>query len=94
MRVKFFIDPETGKPHIFNHGVSEDEVQQILVRPGSVLRGRKNSRFALGQTATGRYLKVVYVPGKEARTILVVTAYDLRGKELKAYRRRRRRKYR
>ncbi len=91
MKVKFYIDPETGQPHIYNHGVTEAEARQVLERPGSVLRGRKNSRFALGQTEMGRYLKVVYVPRKEGPGVLVVTAYDLRGKELRAYRRRRRR---
>jgi hypothetical protein len=45
--------------------------------------------MALGQTAAGRYLKVIY--RKKADEILVITAYDLRGKELIAYRRRRRR---
>jgi len=94
MRMKLFIDPETGEPHIFNHGVTEAEVRQILARPGLVLKGRKDSRFALGQTAAGRYLKVVFVPRRHGPGILVATAYDLRGKELKAYRRRQRRKFR
>ncbi len=94
MRVRFYIDPETGQPHIYNHGVTEAEVRQVLARPGLVLRGRNNSRFALGQTAAGRYLKVVYVPRKEAAGVLVVTAYDLRGRELRTYRRRQRRKFR
>ncbi len=91
MEVRFYIDPETGLPHIYNHGVSEEEARQVLKRPGSVLRGQRNSRFALGQTQTGRYLKVVYIPRKQGPAVLVITAYDLRGKELRAYRRRRRR---
>jgi uncharacterized DUF497 family protein len=94
MKVRFYLDPESGLPHIFGHGVSEAEVHQVLARPGLVLKGRKNSRFALGQTSAGRYLKVVFVPRKEAGGVLVVTAYDLRGKELKAYRRRQRRRSR
>lgn len=56
MAVAFFIDPETGQPHIYNHSVTEAEVRQVLARPGLVLSGRQNSRFALGQTAAGRYL--------------------------------------
>ena len=59
MEVKFFIDPETDQPHIHNHGVTEVEVREVLARPGLVLKARKDSRFALGQTAAGRYLKVV-----------------------------------
>ncbi len=94
MTVRFYLDPETGQPHIYNHGVTEAEVREVLARPGLVLRGRKNSRFALSQTEAGRYLKIVYVPRKEGPGVLVVTAYELRGKELKAYRRRRRRESR
>ena len=92
MDLKFFIDPETDQPHIYNHGVDEVEVRQVLARPGLVLKGRNNTRFALGQTSAGRFLKVVYAPRKEGKGIFVITAYELRGKELKAYRRRRRRK--
>ncbi len=92
MELKFFIDPDTELPHIYNHGVTEAEVREILARPGLVLDGRENSRIALGQTAAGRYLKVVHAPRKDGPGFFVITAYELRGKELKAYRRRRRRK--
>jgi hypothetical protein len=34
MVVKFYIDPETGRPHIENHGVTEAEVLQVLARRG------------------------------------------------------------
>jgi uncharacterized DUF497 family protein len=56
------------------------------------LKRRENSRFALGQSQAGRYLKVVYAPRNQGEGIFVITAYELRGKELRAYRRRRRRK--
>ena len=92
MELKFFIDPETEQPHIFNHGVTEAEVREVLARPGLVLNGRENSRFALGQTEAGRYLKAVCAPRKDGPGLFVITAYELRGKELRAYRRRRRRK--
>ncbi len=48
MELKFFIDPDTELPHIYNHGVTEAEVREILARPGLVLDGRENSRIALG----------------------------------------------
>jgi hypothetical protein len=91
MKIKFYIDPETGQPHVYSHGVTETEVRQVLRRPGLVLRGGRKSRLALGQTAAGRYLKVVYAPRRQGPGVFVVTAYELRGKELRAYRRRRRR---
>jgi hypothetical protein len=94
MNLRFFIDPDSGQPHIFNHGVTEAEVGEVLARPGLILKGRKKSRIALGQTGAGRYLKVIYARNKDTRGIFVVTAYDLRGNELKAYRRRRRGKSR
>jgi hypothetical protein len=30
MELRFWTDPETGLPHIFNHGVTEEEVRQVL----------------------------------------------------------------
>lgn len=59
----------------------------LMARPG--LEG---ARVALGQTRAGRYLRVIYVPDEGGTGIFVITAYDLRGKALAGYRRRRRRK--
>jgi hypothetical protein len=92
MELKFYIDPETELPHIYGHGVTETEVREVLARPGLVLKGDGNSRITLGQTAAGRYLKVVHAPTKDGKGIFIITAYELRGKELQAYRRRRKRK--
>ena len=92
MDIRFCIDPETDQPHIYDHGVTEEEVRQVLVRGGDDFRGRRNSRVRFGQTLNGRYLKVVYVPDEDRDSVFVITAYDLKGKELKAFRRRRRRK--
>jgi hypothetical protein len=92
MEIRFYHDPETGQPHVHGHGVTEEEVRQVVVRPGEDFRGRKDTRIALGQTAAGRYLQVVYVRDEGSDSVLVITPYDLTGKALKAYRRRRRRK--
>jgi hypothetical protein len=94
MELRFWDDPETGLPHIYNHGVTEEEVQQLVDRPGLNLRGRGNSRSIMGQTSAGRHLKVVFVPDAGGDSGFVVTAYQLRGKALKAYRRARKRKKR
>jgi hypothetical protein len=90
--IRFYLDPATGEPHIYEHDVSEEEVEEILRYPGDDFPGRNSSRNALGQTEAGRYLQVVYVPDSDRLGIFVVTAYDLTGKALAAYRRRRRRK--
>ena len=37
MNIRFYSDPETGLPHIYNHGVTKDEVEDvywILVKIG------------------------------------------------------------
>jgi len=90
--LRFYHDPDTGEPHIYNHGVVEEEVAEVLEHPADEFGARGDSRIALGQTEAGRYLQVVYVPDPGRRSAFVVTAYDLRGKALAAYRRRRRRK--
>ena len=94
MDLRFYIDPESGAPHIFNHGVTEQEVQEVLSRRGEDLAGNRGSRQKLGQTESGRYLKVIYVPDQDPQSALVITAYELRGKAKKAYRKRQRRKRR
>jgi hypothetical protein len=79
MNIRYYIDPAIGLPHIYKHEIDENEVEDILSRPGEDKRGRENSRVATGQTQAGRYL-------------CVITAYDLRGKALAAYRRCRQKK--
>lgn len=92
MKIRFYIDPETDLPHIYRHNVDEQEVEQILSRPGEDRPGREGSRVAIGQTTFGRHLRVIYVPDPEPESVFAITAYELRGKALLAYRRRRRRR--
>lgn len=92
MKIRFDRDPETGEPHIYGHEVDEDEVADVLNCPGEDRPGREGSRLPLCKTRAGRYLRVIYVPDPEPESVFVITAYDLRGRPLLAYRRRRRRK--
>jgi hypothetical protein len=92
MDIRFYIDPETGLPHIYGHGVTESEVADVLRMPGEDRPGNEGSRIAIGQTQAGRYLQVIYVRDPEPESVFVITAYDLVGKPLAAYRRRRRRR--
>ncbi len=91
MKLRFYIDRGTGLPHIYKHGVEEHEVEDVLLRPGEDRPGQEGSRVAIGQTRAGRYLRVIYVPDPEPASVFVITAYELTGKPLKAFRRRRRR---
>lgn len=88
MKIHYYYDPETGHPHIFNHNVSKGEVMDVLIKPGEDRSGRDGSRVAMGQTSTGRYLKVIYVFDLEPKSIFVITAFDLLGKPLMAHKRR------
>lgn len=92
MNIRFYIDPETNVPHIYNHDVDEAEVEEVLRNAGEDRPGREGSRVAIGQTRGGRYLRVIYVPDPEPDSIFAITAYELRGKPLAAYRRRHKRK--
>ncbi|MBU4374814.1 MAG: DUF4258 domain-containing protein [Euryarchaeota archaeon] len=92
MNIRYYIDPETGLPHIYNHNVSENEVEDVLLKPGEDRPGREGSRIAVGQTRAGRYLRVIYVPDPEPESVFVITAFELTGKPLIAYKRRRRKK--
>ncbi len=87
VKIRFFVDPATGQPHIENHAVDEQEVEEVLSEPGDDFPGRRDSRIALGQTEAGRHLQVIYVPDAEPNTVFVITAYELKGKALSAYRR-------
>lgn len=72
--------------------MNEDDVIEVLEKPGEDRAGREGARIALGKTASGRYLRVIYVPDPEPDSVFVITAYDLTGKSLVAFRRRRRKK--
>jgi len=87
MNLRFYNNPETGLPHIYNHNVAEYEVQDVLDNPGEIRRGNDNSRIAHGQTRAGRYLRVIYSPDPMPGSVFVITAYQLRGRQLAAYRR-------
>ena len=94
VQLRFYLDPETGEPHIYEHDVDEEEVEEVLASGGEDFPSRGDSRIAYGQTLAGRYLKVVYSPDPGGKSAFVITSYELRGKDLAAFKRRQRRKQR
>lgn len=88
MTVRFYINPATKQPHIYDHDVDEQEVEDVLARPMEDRAGHDGSRIALGQTEAGRYLRVIYVPDPTPGSVFVITAYELGEKARKALRRR------
>ena len=59
MNIRFYIDPETGLPHNYNHDVEEEEVEDVLESPGEDRPGSNGSRVALGQSRGRRFLRVI-----------------------------------
>ena len=92
MDLRFYIDPETDESHIAKHGVSEGEVAQVLCAPIEDRAGREGTRIALGQTTSGRYLRVVYVLDAAPNSVSVITAFEIGPKARRALNRRRRRR--
>jgi hypothetical protein len=84
VQIRYYIDLATGLPHIYEHGISESEVDN----PTQDLHGQNHSRIAIGQTVAGRYLKVVYAIDPWPDSVFVITAYELRPKGKRAVRRR------
>ena len=52
MDIRYFIEAETDEPHIYDHGVTEEEVEFVLRHPGEDRPGSDDSRHALGQTTS------------------------------------------
>ena len=92
MQIRYYVDPETGLPHIYRHDVDEQDVADVLRRPLEDRPGREGSRVAVGRSQVGRYLRVIYVPDPIPDSVFVITAYPLGPKAMRALRRRRRRK--
>ena len=90
MKIRYYIDAVTELPHIYGHNVTESEVEEIMVRPAEDRPGTDGSRVAIGRTLGGRYLRVIYVTDPKPESVFVITAYELRGKPLIAFRRRHR----
>ena len=94
MKIRFYIDPATGVPHIYNHQVDETEVIDVLSNSDEDRPGARTSRVAIGRTEAGRILRVIYVRDPKPDSVFVITAYTLQGKPLVAFKRRMKKKHR
>ena len=92
MKVEFYLNPQTGEPHCLDHGVTEEEVVDVLEEPLDRQRGRDGTWILSGQTREGRWLRVIL--REEPRRRLVITAYPPGPKTTGALRRLKRRKRR
>ncbi|QDV62184.1 hypothetical protein [Crateriforma conspicua] len=70
-------DPEGNVVHVAEHGVTQEEVEDVLANPTD--RDTSHSSgypVAFGDTRTGRHLIVVYEQ-IDAETVYPITAYDV-----------------
>ncbi len=89
---RYHVDPETGLPHIYGHGISEREVEEVMHGSGEEYSGSEGSKMKIGKTAGGRFLQVIFVPDEDKKGVFIVTAYEPTPKSKKSFRRRLRRK--
>lgn len=70
-------DPDGNVRHCADHGVSKEEVEDVLERPTDVDVSRTSGfPVAFGDTRTGRHLMVVY-ERVDADTAYPITAYEV-----------------
>jgi uncharacterized DUF497 family protein len=63
--------------HVTEHGVSLDEVEDVVRDPDRVETSRSSGHpIAFGYTTTGKYLAVVYAKIDET-TVYPITAYEV-----------------
>lgn len=87
MKIGSFEWDENNISHIERHRVTVDEVEEACFSRPLILRGRWKRYYALGQTDSGRYLTVIFIP-KFGGTIKVITARDMDDSERRRYGRR------
>lgn len=70
-------DPLGNVAHIEEHGISKDEVAEVLRDPLTIEKSRSSDRpIAFGVTSSGRTIAVVFDPIDEER-VYPVTAFEV-----------------
>ena len=74
-------DPEGNVEHCADHGVTKEEVEEVLENATDADVSRSSGRPVLfGDTSTGRHLMVAYEE-IDADTVYPVTAYEVSRRE-------------
>lgn len=73
--------------HIAAHGVTPQEVEEVLLPPFRVQRIDADVQAVWGQTLAGRFLFVVVTEGISGQGLFVITARDMEANEISRYRR-------
>ena len=70
-------DPDGNVQHIAQHGLTKQEVEEVLDNPAGVRASRSSGRpIAFGETSTGRLIAVIFEE-IDADTVRPVTAYEV-----------------
>jgi hypothetical protein len=86
-------DPDGNLAHIAEHGITQDEVEEVVGDPGnkSVPSDSSGRPLTFGWTSTGRYIGVVWEHVcSDPSTIKPVTAFDAPPPAKKAKKRKKR----
>jgi len=73
-------DPDGNVQHIAEHGVTVEEVEEVLNDPNTrTARSRRSGRpQAFGSTSTGKYITVIWEEvSDDPRMISPITAYEV-----------------
>lgn len=69
-------DPDGNIQHIAEHGLSQDEVEEVLNYPTGHDKSNSSGRpIAFGYTSTGKFIAVIYEEF-EAAVLYPVTAFE------------------
>lgn len=71
-------DPDGNVQHIAEHGISIEEVEDVLYAAEAVVASQSSGRpITFGETGTGRYIAVVFdVVDEDPLTVYPVTVYE------------------
>ena len=82
MKIRFYLDPTTGLPHIYDHDVDEAEVEQVLANSDEDRPGTANSRLATRAKETQMKKRNRFPKGwNEARVREVLDHYESQTEE-------------
>ena len=71
-------DPEGNVQHIAEHGITMDEVEDVLYAAEEVLASNSSGRpITFGETTSGKYIAVVFdVIDDDPLSVYPITAYE------------------
>ena len=91
MRIDRVVFEPDREDHIARHGVTLDEVDEVVFGTSLIYRERQGYYRVTGQTFAGRYLSVFLGPRDEPGVFGLVTARDATDAERRQFREQRRR---